>query len=81
MAKSRKRGGEKAHRRRVQNRNKNLENMAKNQQKLFQRLMMEQVEKLRAEQSGTTEQEVSTSQSIQFNTDGFKQSENLLANQ
>ena len=63
MPKSRKRGGEKAHRKRVQKRNSNLKNQQNRIQKLFQEEMMKRMEELNA--SGNTEnQEIDTSQPL-----------------
>jgi hypothetical protein len=70
MPKSRKRGGDKVHRRRVQNRNKNIDTMMKTQQKLFERAMLEQINKVR-NSSGDTSNDITTSQNIKLNTEGF----------
>jgi hypothetical protein len=79
MGKSKLRGGAKAHRKRVQERNARLKNVMKKQQAMFQSAMMEQLEKMREMYSGETEtDEVSTSQSINLNTDGFVQSAEII---
>jgi len=53
MPKSRLRGGKKAHRKRVQKRNQNIQNQQSRIQKLWQDEMMKRMEELNA--SGTTE--------------------------
>ena len=71
MAKSAKRGGAKAHRRRVKNRNIIIDQKTKKAQKLFNDAMMEQLEKMRENFSGMTEDvetdQVDTSESVSFN--------------
>lgn len=63
MPKSRKRGGEKAHRKRVQKRNNNIKNQQSRIQKLWEQEIMKRMEELNA--SGNTEnQEVDTSQPL-----------------
>ena len=53
MPKSRLRGGAKAHRKRVQRRNNNLQNQQNRIQKLFQEEMMKRMEEMNS--SGSTE--------------------------
>lgn len=69
MAKSSKRGGAKAHRRRVKNRNTQIQGRIKKAEKLFQEAMKEQLEKMRESFSGMTEDQepVETSESVQLN--------------
>lgn len=63
MPKSRKRGGEKAHRNRVQKRNNKIKNQQNRIQKLWEQELMKRMEELNA--SGSTEnQEVDTSQPL-----------------
>lgn len=63
MPKSRKRGGEKAHRKRVQARNNNIKNQQNRIQKLWEEELMKRMEELKS--SGETEnQEVDTSQPL-----------------
>ena len=69
MAKSAKRGGAKAHRRRVNNRNSQIKSRIKKAEKMFNDAMMEQIEKMRESFSGMTEDQepVETSESVQLN--------------
>jgi hypothetical protein len=71
MAKSAKRGGAKAHRRRVKNRNNKIAGLRKKTEKMFNDAMMEQLEKMRESFSGMTEDQeqepVETSESVQLN--------------
>ena len=63
MPKSRKRGGEKAHRKRVQKRNNKIKNQQNRIQKLWEQELMKRMEELNT--SGDTEnQEVDTSQPL-----------------
>ena len=63
MPKSRKRGGEKAHRKRVQKRNNNIKNQQSKMQKMWEEEMKKKMEELKA--SGETEnQEIDTSESM-----------------
>ena len=63
MPKSRKRGGEKAHRKRVKARNNNIKNQQNRIQKLWEEELMKRMEELKS--SGETEnQEVDTSQPL-----------------
>lgn len=67
MSKSRLRGGAKAHRRRVQERNNTLRGQRKRFQQEYQDLMMKQIEAIKAQMSAdteNTEQEVSTDQPL-----------------
>jgi hypothetical protein len=51
----------------------------KKQQNLFQQAMMEQIELMKQKYSAETEnQEVSTSETINLNTDGFVQSAEII---
>jgi uncharacterized protein len=63
MAKSKKRGGEKAHRKRVQKRNQSIKAVASAYQKLFDETMRKQLEELQkkyAAESGDTQSDVTT---------------------
>lgn len=63
MPKSRKRGGEKAHRKRIQKRNNNIKNQQSRIQKLWEQELTKRMEELNT--SGDTEnQEVDTSQPL-----------------
>jgi len=55
MPKSRLRGGAKAHRKRVQERNNRLRGLQRRAQEEYQAAMMAQIEALRAQMSGETE--------------------------
>lgn len=66
MAKSRKRGGEKAHRKRIQKRNDSAKAVANAYQKLFDETMRKQLEELQkkyAAESGNTQSNVVTDSS------------------
>ena len=79
MAKSKLRNVAKVHRKRVENRNSNIKSEMKKQQNLFQQSMMEQLELMKQKFSAETEnQEVSTSETINLNTDGFVQSAEII---
>jgi hypothetical protein len=79
MAKSKLRNGAKAHKKRVENRNSKMKSEMKKQQNLFQQSMMEQLELMKQKFSGETEnQEVSTSETVNLNTDGFIQSAEII---
>ena len=79
MAKSKLRNGAKVHRKRVESRNSNIKSEMKKQQNLFQQSMMEQLELMKQKFSGETEnQEVSNSETINLNTDGFIQSAEII---
>jgi len=71
MAKSSKRGGAKAHRRRVKNRNNKIAGLRKKTEKMFNDAMLEQLEKMRESVSGMSEdmetESVETSESVQLN--------------
>lgn len=61
MAKSKKRGGEKAHRKRLQKRNKNIKAIGSAYQKLFDETMKQQLEELQkkyAAESGNTQSDL-----------------------
>jgi hypothetical protein len=73
MPKSKKRGGEKAHRRRVKLNTVNAKKQVEKAQKMFQETMMEQIEAMRQAASGETENKETANE-----TTGFVQSaENL----
>ena len=73
MPKSKKRGGEKAHRKRVKLNTVNAKKQVEKAQKMFQETMMEQIEAMRQASSGETENQEATNE-----TTGFVQSaENL----
>jgi hypothetical protein len=76
MAKSKTRGGEKSHRKRVELRNASVKAQMKRKQEMFSKIMEETIKKMKEEQemSGDT----STSQSVKLNTDGFVQSAEIL---
>jgi hypothetical protein len=75
MAKSKKRGGEKAHRKRLNQRNQGVKLQMKKQQQMFTQLMEETMKRMKEEQmSGET----STSETVKLNTDGFVQSAEIL---
>jgi len=75
MAKSKKRGGEKQHRKRVSSRNKIMKAQITKQQKMFTQIMEETMKRMKEEQlSGDT----NTSESFKLNTDGFIQSSEVL---
>ncbi len=65
MPKSRKRGGEKAHRKRVQKRNQNIQSQKIRMQKMWEEEMAKKLEEMNKTMSGNTEnQEIDTSQSM-----------------
>ena len=65
MPKSRKRGGEKAHRKRVKARNNNIQNQKIRMQKMWEEEMAKRLEEMNNASSGETEnQEVDTSESM-----------------
>jgi hypothetical protein len=73
MPKSKKRGGEKAHRRRVKLNTVNAKKQVEKAQKMFQDAMMEQIEAMKQAASGETENKETANE-----TTGFVQSaENL----
>jgi hypothetical protein len=73
MPKSKKRGGEKAHRKRVKLNTVNAKKQVEKAQKMFQETMMEQIEAMRQAASGETENKETANE-----TTGFVQSaENL----
>ena len=55
MPKSKSRGGAKAHRKRVQRRNNQIKGVQRKFQEEYQRAMMEQLEQMRKQLSGETE--------------------------
>ena len=65
MPKSRKRGGEKAHRKRVKARNNNIQNQKIQMQKMWEEEMAKKLEEMNKAASGETEnQEIDTSESM-----------------
>jgi hypothetical protein len=73
MPKSKKRGGEKAHRKRVKLNTVNAKKQVEKAQKMFQDAMMEQIEAMKQAASGETENKETANE-----TTGFVQSaENL----
>lgn len=64
MPKSRKRGGEKAHRKRVQARNQNIQNQRTHMQKMWEEEMMKKLEEMKAPSGETENQEIDTSESM-----------------
>jgi hypothetical protein len=65
MPKSRKRGGEKTHRKRVKLRNQNIQNQKNHMQKLWEEEMKKKLEEMNKSMSGDTEnQEIDTSESM-----------------
>ena len=69
MPKSKKRGGEKAHRKRVMRNTVNAKKQIEKAQKMFQSAMMEQIQAMREKISGETENKETTNE-----TTGFVQS-------
>jgi hypothetical protein len=69
MPKSKKRGGEKAHRKRVKLNTVNAKKQVEKAQKMFQDAMMEQIETMRQASSGDTENKETKNE-----TTGFVQS-------
>jgi len=69
MPKSKKRGGEKAHRKRVKLNTVNAKKQVEKAQKMFQDAMMEQIEAMRQASSGDTENKETKNE-----TNGFVQS-------
>ena len=64
MPKSRKRGGEKAHRKRVQERNNKIQNQRTKMQKLWEEEMMKRMEEINAQSGSTENEEVDESQPL-----------------
>jgi len=64
MPKSRKRGGEKAHRKRVQARNNKIQNQRTRIQKLWEEEMMKRMEEINAQSGSTENEEVDESQPL-----------------
>jgi hypothetical protein len=69
MPKSKKRGGEKVHRKRVQRNTMNSKKQIEKAQQMFKDAMMEQIEAMRQKASGETENKEITNE-----TTGFVQS-------
>jgi hypothetical protein len=78
MAKSKKRGGATAHRKRITVRNQKIKGEMKKQSNLLKEAMMEQLEKLRSESGDTQNAEIVTGEEIKLNTDGFIQSPEII---
>jgi hypothetical protein len=76
MAKSRKRDGAKAHRKRVAARNQVIKNQMKKNYQMFEEAMKEQLEKIRSMSAET--ENVNTSEIVNLNTDGFIQTQETL---
>ena len=66
MPKSKKRGGEKAHRKRVRQNTANAKKQIAKAQKMFQDAMMEQIEAMRQKASGDTENQQTTNEPTGF---------------
>lgn len=66
MPKSKKRGGEKAHRKRVMRNTINAKKQMVKTQKMFQDAMMEQIEAMRLNSSGETETKEMTNETTGF---------------
>lgn len=64
MPKSKKRGGEKAHRRRVKLNTANAKKRIEKAQKMFQDAMMEQIEAMKQASSANTENQETTNEPI-----------------
>lgn len=64
MPKSKKRGGEKAHRKRVKLNTVNAKKQVEKAQKMFQDAMMEQIEAMREASSANTENQETTNEPI-----------------
>lgn len=64
MPKSKKRGGEKAHRKRVKLNTVNAKKQVEKAQKMFQDAMMEQIEAMREASSANTENQETTNELI-----------------
>jgi hypothetical protein len=75
MPKTKKRGGEKAHRKRVVARNLKLKSDMRKQSQLFKEAMMEQLEAIRNSTGNTENSEITTSELVNLKTDGFIQSD------
>jgi len=66
MPKSKKRGGEKAHRKRVKLNTVNAKKQVAKAQKMFQDVMMEQIEAMKQASSGETENKETTNEPTGF---------------
>lgn len=64
MPKSRKRGGEKAHRKRVQARNNKIQNQRTRIQKLWEEEMMKRMQEMNTQSGSTENEEVDESQPL-----------------
>jgi len=64
MPKSRLRGGKKAHRKRVENRNQNMKTQQNRIQKLWEEEMMKRMEELNASSGQTENEEITTDQPL-----------------
>jgi hypothetical protein len=76
MAKSRKRDGAKAHRKRVAARNQTIKSQMKKQMQMFDEALKEQLEKMKSMSAETSD--VDTSEIVNLNTDGFIQSQETI---
>jgi len=66
MPKSKKRGGEKVHRKRVKRNTVNSKKEMEKAKKMFQSAMMEQIEAMRLKESGDTENKEITNETTGF---------------
>jgi len=64
MPKSRKRGGEKAHRKRVQERNNKIQNQRTRMQKLWEEEMMKRMQEMNSQSGSTENEEIDESQPL-----------------
>ncbi len=64
MPKSRKRGGEKAHRKRVQERNNKIQNQRNRMQKLWEEEMMKRMQEINTQSGSTKNEEIDESQPL-----------------
>jgi len=64
MPKSRKRGGEKAHRKRVQERNNKIQNQRTKMQKLWEEEMMKRMQEMNSQSGSTENEEIDESQPL-----------------
>lgn len=64
MPKSRKRGGEKTHRKRVQERNNKIQNQRNRMQKLWEEEMMKRMQEINTQSGSTKNEEIDESQPL-----------------
>ncbi len=64
MPKSKKRGGEKAHRKRVQERNNKIQNQRTRMQKLWEEEMMKRMQEMNSQSGSTENEEIDESQPL-----------------